>query len=788
MKNKLLLTTALVAFAIPAWAELGVPDWEASAEDISKLTIVSNKNVKSETGKANYTTIYVKVKGQNTSGEFTSNEADSGGAFAIGKSGGDLTITDGNFKLNEAYFDGGAIANYGKLSVVSSIFENNIAQTNIKDGNNVDIEPIGGGAIAMGIAGRLDVSETLFKNNTSNFNGGALATRRTLQAGEANFVAPNHYINIEDSVFENNKALGNTVIKVGTIEEIGGNGGAISNYFQTATVVRTTFKNNSADNSGGAIHNAALYDVSTKEKNNATGNITIEYSKFENNTAKTSGGAIYNEKGGTVILAKENIFSGNNVNGIANDIHNDGELKISGNLTLDGGITGSGSITFENANLTAKLGGTTIYANSITIANSTLNLILGDELKEEYSFISLADEAADAISGEFKINNALYKITYLETGKIKVENKSMAEIEDSLGVNKTEASVLQSLVSNSSNNQNFNEVAKVLGEAAQLGNKDVVKEVAKLGADAAPVVASQERGSVDMLFNVVSGELNGDTSSLGRSSGDAFKKVTAWVRGLFNKADHEATSKSAGFNADTYGVAFGLDKEVNNNTRLGVGYAYSQTDVEASGRNTDIDTNTLFMYAKYQPAKWYINSMLGYSWSAYKEAKTVAGYDAGAKYDVDTIALQSMYGYEGNIANHNVTPEFGFRYLRVEKDSYTDRLGTTITSSSEDILTAVLATKIAKDYRSDDGTIIRPELRVAVTYDVMEADNIANVVLANGASYSVNGEKQNRLGFELGAKVTTYAADNFEFSAGAQTNFREDYQDYSFTLDAKYNF
>ena len=36
--------------------------------------------------------------------------------------------------------------------------------------------------------------------------------------------------------------------------------------------------------------------------------------------------------------------------------------------------------------------------------------------------------------------------------------------------------------------------------------------------------------------------------------------------------------------------------------------------------------------------------------------------------------------------------------------------------------------------------------------------------------------------------LTTYATDNFDFSLGAQTNIREDYQDYSFTLDMKYNF
>ena len=784
MKNKLLLTTALVAFSIPAWADLGEPDWIASSEEIEQLTTVSGINVKSETSGANYTTIYVKVNGQNTSGKFTLNKADSGGAFAVGKSGGDLTIKDGYFEKNEAYFDGGAIANYGKFYVEKSHFAKNIAQTNIKDGENKDVEPIGGGAIALGIAGKLDVLETLFEDNTSDFNGGAIATRRTLQAGEADSIAPNHYINIEKSVFDGNSALGNTSINVGTIKETGGNGGAISNYFQKATVSLTTFTNNHADNSGGAIHNAALYDVSTKEKNNNTGNITIENSSFVNNTANYMGGAIYNEKGGSVILSVENVFSGNMANGTANDIHNDGELNVSGNLTLDGGITGNGVVNFEKADLTATLDTTKIVANTVNITDSTLNLILGDNVKEgSYEFIT-----AKTQEGVFSIENALYNITHETDGSITVANKSSSEVEKSLGVTRNEASALEAVLSGSSNNENFNNVISALSKSAQAGDKTVAKELAKLGADTNPVVASQERSSVNMLFNVVSNELNGDTSALGRASGDFFKKATAWVRGLFNKADHEATSKSAGFNADTYGVAFGIDKEVNNNTRLGFGYAFSQTDIESAGRDTDVDTNTLFVYSKYQPAKWYINSMLGYSWSSYDEKKSIAGYAAGTEYDVDTIALQSMFGYEAKIGNHNVTPEFGFRYLRVEKDSYKDGLGTSVDSSSEDILTAVLATKVAKDYRLDNGAIVRPELRVAVTYDVMEADNTANVLLANGASYNVNGEKLDRLGFELGAKVTTYATDNVEISAGAQTSFRDDYQDYSFTFDAKYNF
>jgi opacity protein-like surface antigen len=61
-------------------------------------------------------------------------------------------------------------------------------------------------------------------------------------------------------------------------------------------------------------------------------------------------------------------------------------------------------------------------------------------------------------------------------------------------------------------------------------------------------------------------------------------------------------------------------------------------------------------------------------------------------------------------------------------------------------------------------------------------------LLANGASYTVDGEKLNRLGFELGAKVTTKATEKVEVSAGYLTRIREDYQDHTLTVDAKYNF
>lgn len=715
MKNKLLLTTALVAFAIPALATDGLINLGEGASKVIAEEVAINVNTdKSSVG--------IDVRG-NSEATFSEDVT--------------ISVTSSAQEIDDYAY--GVFVLNGDVD-----FRGNV---NIETNSDSNSRAVWG----------WDNAEISFNGNNTKLSS----------IGEAamTIAADNN-----SSIIFNSNAV------------ISANDDNEEHDYSTTSVAAT--------GNGSITFNGASTDISVNAKNNYASAVYADHNGVINfNSDTTNIVAVGSEAYGIEAYAKSivNIKGNVAVSGSTSDIYNEGTLIVDGSLTLDNGISGDGAITFENgSNLTVQANKTTI-ANSVTNKGATLNMVFDSGFTGGYQLIT------GSLDKEFTIaENGLYKITAEEDvkGAYVISKKSSSDIADSLGLSLSDASVLTAAISSegSSGNTSFDAVSQALNQAAQLGDKEIVKEVAKIGADAAPVVTSQERGSVDMLFNVVSGELNGDTSSLGRSSGDAFKKVTAWVRGLFNKADHETTSKSAGFNADTYGVAFGLDKEVNNNTRLGVGYAYSQTDVETLGRDTDIDTNTLFVYAKYQPAKWYVNSMLGYSWSAYKEAKTVAGYDAGAKYDVDTIALQSMYGYEGNIANHNVTPEFGFRYLRVEKDSYTDRLGTSIASSSEDILTAVLATKIAKDYRADNGVIVRPELRVAVTYDVMEADNIANVVLANGSSYNVYGEKQNRLGFELGAKLTTYAADNFEFSAGAQTNFREDYQDYSFTLDAKYNF
>ena len=169
MKKNLLLTTALVAFALPAWA---------SGYD----SIISKSN---NTGNTNGG-VYWVTGGESLSVEsttFQNNVAGSiGGALGSGTGGDTLTVKNSKFLNNHAINDGGAIGAYKSLSIVDSLFEGNTAQLS---GSNyteavTDTSAIGGGAISLGSVSTTTITNitgTTFKNNRSGKNGGAIGTR-----------------------------------------------------------------------------------------------------------------------------------------------------------------------------------------------------------------------------------------------------------------------------------------------------------------------------------------------------------------------------------------------------------------------------------------------------------------------------------------------------------------------------------------------------------------------------------------------------------------------------------
>lgn len=730
----------------------------------------------------------------------------NGGALFI-NDGANVTLGQTTFENNKADNAGGAI--FVGPNVIGGLEENylQIASGSEFIGNSA----VRGGAIySNGHIGALD--NVTFKGNTATMGGGAITNSSgTIDAITNSKFIGNHSDSAGGAIYNNG---GTNFASIGLISNTSfegnyttkGNGGAIFNGGSAGSSLvldNVTFDGNHAgatDGKGGA--GGAI---------SASNDVTINNSTFINNYAATDGGAL-NVVDGAIAFTGENTFTNNKIASSAeefeisttySDIHlqkASSAIDVSGTLNLDGGISGLGTAGF-NDNATLNITSNTTIADTVTVTtgeNVNLGLIVNKGVKSaDFKLANLTIASEEGAEGFNLVDNALYNYGEIgEDGTLTAEQKSADEVASSLGATGSQAAAIQAALfsEGESDNEAFNGFTEALNSGLQSADKTQVAAAKAatemLTADANPVVRTVETDIHNMVFSAVSDELNGEGGAIaeGKSSGDTFKQVKAWIRGLFNRADHESTSKASGFDADIYGVAMGIDKQINNAVKLGVGYAYSQADISSGIRDTDVDTHTAILYGQYRPANWYINTVVAYNWSDYDEKKAALGYRADASYDVESLGIQSMYGYETKLGEYDLTPEAGLRYAHISRDGYTDALGTSVASDDSDILTAVVGAKVAKDYTIGCNTIVRPELKAAVTYDLFDDGNNSYVSLANGGAYRVNGEKLDRLGFEFGAKVATEVSDNLEISAGWEGRFREDYQDHTAMLNAKYSF
>lgn len=323
------------------------------------------------------------------------------------------------------------------------------------------------------------------------------------------------------------------------------------------------------------------------------------------------------------------------------------------------------------------------------------------------------------------------------------------------------------------------DMAQHLNTLAQTNPKAAVEAAKALAPEANPVVTTQVTENARQIFNVAGSRLDGAAG--GMSSGDSMiKKAGMWIQGLFNKSKLD---KRDGFDVDSEGIAFGADGYVNENVKLGVGYAYTESDIDSVGRKTDADTNTGFVYGEYNAADYYVNGVASYSKGDYKEKKHVAGKLARASYDVDSFALQGIYGYKMG----DFSPEAGLRYINAKQDAYTDTAGQHVGSNSSDTLTAILGGRYATNVKAGDYTL-RPEVKLAATYDLLRDKNSTAVTLANGAGYLVRGENLKRFGIEAGAGLSMAVSDNVKVGLNYEGRFKEDYTDHTGILEARYNF
>lgn len=638
-----------------------------------------------------------------------------------------IVVNDSTFNNNTVdSYSGGAMGIYSDAVINNSTFTNNNA-----GGHNPADSTDGGGAIYAGGWARIDITNSNFTGNSSNY-GGAIATTR---AG----LVDDTYLKVSNSTFTGNEA---TV-----------SGGAISNKFENTTINGTT---------------------------------------FTNNTATVSGGAIYNEA--KITFNGENVFSGNMAGGAANDIHNIGTMTVaSGTTTLGGGITGNGALTIADG-ATLDIGTTTVEQASIDI-DGTLNAsmlssdnygkLLADsittgengKLQLTIGSVGTYDIFGGIAHEDITIDAGLaYDVINNGADGIEIAIKAVEDIAADTGLSNQGAATIAVLANTD------DDVLTAISLRAQTelaaGNVDYVEhETAKLNPENKPVAHSISSSVQNQVLSLAAGRMTGGT--VGRSGGDlANADYGIWAQGLYNH------SKLNGqFKGDTTGISVGADALIDGKYTIGIGYAYNDTDVDSDSRDTKIESNSLFLYGQYKPNNWYVNAALNYTMGNYTETSNPFGVQFESEYDVDSFGGQVMTGYD---FASGLTPEIGARYLHISQDAYDAALGH-VDGADMDYLTGVAGIRYAFEIESDMELKFRPELRAAATYDFLSDAAVATITAPGSVSYVIDADRLSRFGGEFGIGL---AAEwrGLTVSLNYDLDLHEDYTSQTGMLKFRYDF
>ena len=364
-----------------------------------------------------------------TDATFANNIAQHGTGGAIGNPAegtpSSVTVSGTKFLNNHAFYDGGAIGNYGGMKIENCLFEGNTAQLDF-DGENgtwtksvTDSLDVGGGAISLGAVSDsavASISGTTFKNNISGKNGGAIATR---QAAHADNSAAKLDI---AATFIGNKAQ---------------QGGAIYNSFYTdnglgkgaGVTVTGTFSGNEATSKGGAIYNDGTLDKNSTKRSGGimtitdatfngnkanyggaifnTGKMTVNGGGFEGNTAAKAAGAIYNGAGAT--LTVDGVTFANNSSAKAGAINsmagkNEGTTTTIKNSKFNNNsaVNGMGGALANSSN--AENGSTEGFSGKMSLTDTTFS---GNTARNGGALWNGVQWTVDITGGSFDNNSAV---------------------------------------------------------------------------------------------------------------------------------------------------------------------------------------------------------------------------------------------------------------------------------------------------------------------------------------------------------------------------------------------
>ncbi len=333
-------------------------------------------------------------------------------------------------------------------------------------------------------------------------------------------------------------------------------------------------------------------------------------------------------------------------------------------------------------------------------------------------------------------------------------------------------------------------IADQLGiQADTLGAASTV--VANVGATVTGIAS-------DRLASLRTGSRYASAQQVGFASGDVGLAHSVWVKPFGSKLSQDDEGEIKGFDADTFGVAAGIDTEVIEDVRVGASLAYAATDVEgkgAGGSQLDITGYQMSLYGDYTADKYYLEGMVGFSHNKNDLSRTIA-FLKDKKVTADYTSKQYTASIGGGVpinlkGSVFIVPVGSLTYTHVNPEDYTETgaegLSHDVSLDNVNLFVAHLGTEFYAKIKQGGGFII-PSARVGASYDFAgEAAAATGTYTGGGAAFTVEGAEVEQLSGNAGIGLA-YDAGIWSVGANYDAEFKSGYLGHSATIEARLRF
>ncbi|MDB5490617.1 MAG: hypothetical protein JWO78_466 [Micavibrio sp.] len=369
--------------------------------------------------------------------------------------------------------------------------------------------------------------------------------------------------------------------------------------------------------------------------------------------------------------------------------------------------------------------------------------------------------------------------------------------------NSANASVATSLMANTTATGNLLTARGNLLSAPNAAAANQVAESLSPPADSAAAIAALD--VTDSVFSMTTMRLaslrdgNGDT---GMAAGNLAHGAKGWGQVFGRTATQDRREGTAGYDADTGGVAFGMDGETGNGSHLGMAVSYANTDIDSENANrtkTKVDSYQVAVYGDTPiDEHMFLNGMAAYVFNDNETTRHnvggIGGLSANGQFDANQFVVQAELGrdfkQQGGLT---LTPTVMANYSYYDAQSYTETgAGTANLNVNSDSLNALnlgVGVDAVWDIQNHDGSKLQPSLTAGYRYDVIGDSLDSNASFTGGgAAFKTQGVDPARSTYTAGAGLKYYATNNWELSARYNFDAKEDYTAHAGLLRASYKF